>query len=153
MNSLNQQKDTNPKKKSKMSQWCDKIIGTNDGDFRGVTIGQDFEAIRKIEKMKLLDEGEDFMTFSCTNDDFELIDISYFGKNQKLDSIKVNVYLNHQADSELLLNEMKTQFTEKFGIPVIEGDGLYWHHDRLHTVSLKNRSHTLDNGIVITIEC
>lgn len=135
-----------------MSQWCDKIIGTNDGDFRGVTIGQDFEAIRKIEKMKLLDEGEDFMTFSCTNDDFELIDISYFGKNQKLDSIKVNVYLNHQADSELLLNEMKTQFTEKFGIPVIEGDGLYWHHDRLHTVSLKNRSHTLDNGIVITIE-
>lgn len=86
MNSLNQQKDTNPKKKSKMSQWCDKIIGTNDGDFRGVTIGQDFEAIRKIEKMKLLDEGEDFMTFSCTNDDFELIDISYFGKNQKLDS-------------------------------------------------------------------
>ncbi len=152
MRSLKQQKENQPKKKSKILQWCDKIIGIGEGDFRGVTIGQDFDQIKNIEKMELLDEGDDFMTFSCTNDDFELIDISYFGKDRKLNAIKVNVYLNHQQDSELLLNELKSQFSEKFGIPVTEGDGLYWHHDRLHTVSLKNRSHTLDNGLVITIE-
>lgn len=152
MRSLEQQKENQPKKKSKILHWCDKIIGTGEGDFRGVTIGQNFDQIKKIEKMELLDEGEDFMTFSCTNDDFELIDISYIGQNQKLSAIKVNVYLNHQQDSQSLLEELKTQFSEKFGIPVIDGEGIFWHHDRLKTVSLKNRSHTLDNGLVITIE-
>ncbi len=86
---------TEPVVSTNQSELLRTIIAPQGGDFRGFKFGDPLSKIKAEEKFELFEDSTDHVGFTYETENFEAIDILYYlDKNQALNSIRVDVYLN-----------------------------------------------------------
>ncbi len=91
------------------------IISPQGGDFRGFKLGDPLSKIKADEQFELFEDSTTHVGFMYETENYEAIDILYYlDKNQALNSIRVDVYLNNADDVQNLLEQFDTYLSGKY---------------------------------------
>ena len=111
--------DSNPD--MTVSDWVEKLAGTDDGLFRGVNLGDDVSVVKSKENSEPFEEDAAHVGYTIDHPNLESTDIQYFlDKNKKVTRIEVDIYLNNRQSVDTHLKELKAYFTRRYGNPTQE---------------------------------
>ncbi len=147
---------TYPKKRSvdaSVTKLANKIFNKSEGVFRGFEFGEDLDEIIAKEKFKIFEREKDYVGVSFSNSKLETIDILYF-KNifNKLEKIRVDVFLNTEQDSNQLFDYVFHQIFEKHGFPIPIHLGFCWNRANEPKISLSKVNNKVEQGILLIFE-
>lgn len=129
-----------------------KIIGNQEGVFRGYEFGDD---LRKIQESEVLEQFEDVKTnigYTFDSPTMETVDILYFrDAEDKLKSINIDIYLNSEEESKQMLQAFTNYFTVRYGEPTVQIGLPTWETDEV-TAKIKMIRTKLDTGLQIQLE-
>jgi hypothetical protein len=106
---------TEPVVSTNQSELLKLIITPQGGDFRGFTMGDPLSKIKANERFELFEDSTSHVGFTYETENFEAVDIIYYlDKNQALNSIRVDVYLNDAAAVRNLSEQFDTYLSGKY---------------------------------------
>lgn len=129
-----------------------KIFGQGNAAFRGFNLGDNISDVYQKESLTLFEENEGKLAYTYETANFQMVDIYYlYNREQKLDSIKVDLFLIDDSTAAKTQNALSTYFTLKYGKSIDEfTHGAQWNMKSGQNVKIENVSKGLDHGLVIT---
>lgn len=119
--------------KSPLAQYgesFEKVMRSDTGLFRGLTLGVSKEQIAKSEPIGLKEEdsndGIDYLFYELGIDSTTSYTIAYYCPDNRLNNIEADIYLLNEPQAAELFTSFKTYFEKKYGKPETEGDFLLW---------------------------
>jgi hypothetical protein len=129
-----------------------KILGNQEGLFRGYEFGDD---LRKIQESEVLEQFEDVKThigYSFDSANLETVDILYFRNSEdRLKAINIDIYLNSEESSEQMLQVFTNYLNTKYGKSTVNDSYITWESDEV-SVKIKMVKTKLDTGLQIILE-
>lgn len=102
-----------------VSDWLEKLVGPEDGLFRGVNLGDAVSVVKEKETLEPFEEDAAHVGYTLDYPNLESTDIQYFlDKDKKVIRIDVDIYLNNRTSVDTHLKELTAYFTQKYGSPV-----------------------------------
>lgn len=133
---------------SELSPTAQKILGSYKGIVRNKTWGQEMTTIKEsLEKSE--NQPADGVSFTYYLDDTDLnfVDISYTGKNGRLNAIKFDVFLEETNDVSSLKAELVSFLNKKFSKSTeIDPQKVTWKYEKTQIV-LEDVSTSKDPGL------
>lgn len=106
---------TEPVVSTNQSELLKLVLSPQGGDFRGFKFGDPLSKIKADEKFELFEDSTHHVGFTYETENFEAIDILYYlDKNQALNSIRVDVYLNDATAVRNLSEQFDTYLSGKY---------------------------------------
>jgi len=130
-----------------LSPITQKILGSYKGIIRDKIWGQAMNTIKEsLEKSE--NQPADGVSFTYYLDDTDLnfVDISYTGKEGKLNAIKFDVFLENASEVNSLKNEMKEFLGVKYGVFKEVNEKITWGNEKTQIV-LEDVSTSKDPGL------
>lgn len=131
-----------------LSPMAQKILGSYKGIIRDKSWGQQIETIQEsLEKSENQpDNGVSFTNY-LDDSDLNFVDISYTGKEGRLNAIKFDVFLEEKAEVSSLKTELVTFLNKKFSKPKdINALKTSWSYEKTQIV-LEDVSTSKDPGL------
>ncbi|GAB3890541.1 hypothetical protein GCM10028803_01440 [Larkinella knui] len=129
-----------------VSDWLEKLVGSEDGLFRGVNLGDAVSVVKENENGEPFEEDAAHIGYTIDYPNLESTDIQYFlDKNKKVIRIDVDIYLNNRASVDTHLQELTAYFTRKYGNAVEKS----WNAAG-HRITLADVSKGKDFGLKLT---
>lgn len=127
------------------------IIGSNNDTpgsvIRGVAFGDPVSKVKAQEKLEIFEETPDHIGYTSETQQLESIDVQYFfGTDQKVNKITVDVYLNSDESTQQLWNAGKSHFTKIYAQPKDNKGILVWSQKSVR-VNMENVSKGKDFGL------
>jgi len=101
------------------------ILKSTGGDFRNITIGASFDQVKRNENDSfLVDQMESYLHYEYVLDMGNSYTVTYdFSSTNELYEIESTAYFDVIEDANLLFNDFKAHFTQKYGVSKKEEDG------------------------------
>ncbi len=134
---------------SNQSALLQTIIGTTTPEsiIRGVSFGDPISKVKATETFEMFEEMGDHLGYTFETPQFETIDVQYFtGKDQKVNKITIDVYLNSADATKQLWEAGKKHFSEIYESPKQDGQILIWNKKSVR-VNMENVSTGKDFGL------
>ncbi|MFC5412686.1 hypothetical protein ACFPMF_25395 [Larkinella bovis] len=129
------------------SDWLAKLMGPNDGLFRGVKLGDAVSDVKAKEEAEPFEEDADHLGYTIEYENLESVDIQYFlDKNKKVSGIQVDIYLNNRKSVDEHTKELTDYFTRQYGQPAQQS----WKIAGKDRVTLTDVSKGKDFGLKLT---
>jgi len=143
---------TEPVVSTNQSELLKLIISPQGGDFRGFKLGDPLSKIKANERFELFEDSTTHVGFTYETENFEAIDILYYlDKNQALNSIRVDVYLNDAVAVGNLSEQFDTYLSGKYTPEKRETKSSDWRGKGGLSVSLKDVSKGKDFGLRLSM--
>lgn len=113
-------------KLSEKGEMLEKIILTEEGHFRGITIGDKIDKVKNVEKAALADEDKDYLYYDINLNENDFYNIAYSFDESGLYEIMVDVNFDNKAEVEELFNSFDKYFTDKYGEGFMEENFTIW---------------------------
>ena len=128
-----------------------KIFGQGNAAFRGFNLGDNISDVYQKETLTLFEENEGELAYTYETDNFQMVDIYYrYNMEQKLDEIKIDLFLSNDSTAQKTQNALSTYFTLKYGKEVKAfPKGAQWNLNSEQSVKIENVSKGLDHGLQI----
>jgi hypothetical protein len=124
------------------------ILSPQGGDFRGFKFGDPLSKIKSGETFELFEDSTNHVGFTYETENFEAIDILYYiDKNQALNSIRVDVYLNDANAVQNLFEQFDTYLSGKYTPDKKQGKATTWRGKGGIMVTLNDVSKGKDYGL------
>lgn len=124
------------------------ILSPQGGDFRGFKFGDPLSKIKSGETFELFEDSTNHVGFTYETENFEAIDILYYiDKNQALNSIRVDVYLNDANAVQNLFEQFDTYLSGKYTPDKKQGKTTTWRGKGGIMVTLNDVSKGKDYGL------
>lgn len=134
------------------SELLQTVLGKPGGDFRGVKFGDPISKIKELESFELFEDSTDHVGFTYETENFEAIDVMYYlDKNQLLNGIRVDVYLNDAASVKGLWTQFETYLSGKYVMDKKQGKVAFWKDKGGRMVKLEDVSKGKDFGLRLSI--
>ncbi|GAB3929686.1 hypothetical protein [Larkinella terrae] len=131
-----------------VSDWLEKLVGPDDGLFRGVSTGDAVSVVKEKESAEPFEEDAAHVGYTIDYPNLESTDIQYFlDKNKKVSGIQVDIYLNNRQSVDTHLKELTAYFTRKYGNPVQQT----WKASGNNRITLKDVSKGKDFGLKLVL--
>ena len=125
---------------------------TNDTDWRGINLGDDFAKVKTTEKGESFESDAKHVGYTVEFQNLETADMLYYQANQKVSAIDVDLFLNSRQSVTDYQKELEPYFTSRYGSPKKQGDGTIWSVSNSKIVTLKDVSKGKDFGLKVKIE-
>jgi hypothetical protein len=143
---------TEPVVSTNQSELLKLIISPQGGDFRGFKLGDPLNKIKADEKFELFEDSTTHVGFTYETENFEAIDILYYlDKNQALNSIRVDVYLNDANAVSNLSEQFDTYLSGKYTPDKREAKSSDWQGKGGLYIVLKDVSKGKDFGLRLSM--
>lgn len=140
--------DTEPVVSTNPSELLRLILSPQGGDFRGFKFGDPLSKIKSGETFELFEDSTNHVGFTYETENFEVIDILYYlDKNQALNSIRVDVYLNDANAVRNLSEQFDTYLSGKYTPDKKQGKTTTWRGQGGLVVTLEDVSKDKDYGL------
>lgn len=140
--------DTEPVVSTNPSELLRLILSPQGGDFRGFKFGDPLSKIKSGETFELFEDSTNHVGFTYETENFEAIDILYYlDKNQALNSIRVDVYLNDANAVRNLSEQFDTYLSGKYTPEKKQGKTTTWRGQGGLVVTLEDVSKDKDYGL------
>ncbi|CAG4989694.1 hypothetical protein DYBT9275_00347 [Dyadobacter sp. CECT 9275] len=128
---------------SDQSALLQEILGSSsEGVLRGITFGDPISKVKATETYEMFEELPDHLGYTHETAQLETIDIQYFlTKENTVNKIAVDVYLNSDAATRQLWQTGQSHFTEKYGTAQGDKKLLTWNKN-----SVKIRMEDVSQG-------
>lgn len=114
---------------------------------RGVSFGDPVSKVKATETFEMFEEAADHLGYTMETPQLETIDVQYFiNKDKKVESIRVDVYLNSADATKQLWNAGKAHFSETYATPKEEGKVVTWNKNAVR-VNMEDVSSGKDYGL------
>ena len=119
------------------------VLGSSsEGILRGVSFGDPISKVKASETYEMFEELPDHLGYTHETAQLEAIDVQYFlTKENTVNKITVDVYLNSEAATKQLWQTGQTHFTEKYGASQGDKKLLTWNKN-----SVKVRMEDVSKG-------
>ncbi len=133
---------------SNQSELLKKIIGTpGQGLFRGINFGDNISKVRSMERFEMFEDTPTHVGFTHETENLESVDVLYyFDKNNRVNGVSVDVFLNSEKSVKELMYQFETYLSGKFGASTRSKNTLDWTTAKT-LVRLQNASQGRDFGI------
>ncbi|GAB3259212.1 hypothetical protein GCM10027347_22620 [Larkinella harenae] len=132
-----------------VSDWLEKLVGSEDGLFRGVKLGDGVAVVKEKENAEPFEEDAAHVGYTIEYENLESVDIQYFLDNgKKVNRIQVDIYLNNRQSVDTHRQELETYFTKRYGTPSQQS----WKVAPNSLVTLKDVSKGKDFGLKLTFD-
>lgn len=135
---------------SNQSALLETMLGTAQAEgsiLRGVAFGDLVSKVKATETFEMFEEAPDHLGYTMETPQLETIDVQYFiNKDKKVESIRVDVYLNSADATKQLWNAGKAHFSEKYAAPKEEGKVVTWNKNAVR-VNMEDVSAGKDYGL------
>lgn len=126
------------------------MLGTTPAEgsiIRGVSFGDPVSKVKATETFEMFEEMPDHLGYTMETPQLETMDVQYFiNKDKKVESIRVDVYLNSADATKQLWNAGKSHFSEKYAAPKEEGKVVTWNKNSVR-VNMEDVSSGKDYGL------
>lgn len=128
------------------------VLGKAGGDFRGINFNDPISKIKELETFELFEDSTNHVGFTYETENFEAIDVLYYlDKNQLLNGIRVDVYLNDANSVKGLWAQFETYLSGKYAIDKKQGNAAYWKDKGGRLVKLEDVSKGKDFGLRLSM--
>ncbi|WP_461108144.1 hypothetical protein [Spirosoma koreense] len=124
---------------------------TNDSDWRGINLGDDFTKVKATEKGEAFESDARHIGYTIEFPNLETSDVLYYQADQKVSAIDVDLFLNSRQSVDAYTKELEPYFTARYGAPKTGNGGTIWTGPGGKTVLLKDVSKGKDFGLKIKI--
>lgn len=114
---------------SNQSALLQTVLGaaTPESIIRGISFGDPVSKVKATETFEMFEEVSDHLGYTLETPQFETIDVQYFtNKDQKVNKITIDVYLNSADATKQLWEAGKKHFSETYDAPKEDGKTLIW---------------------------
>lgn len=130
-----------------VSDWLEKLVGSEEGLFRGVNLGDGVAVVKEKETGDPFEEDASHVGFTIEYENLESADIQYFlDKDKKVDRIEVDIYLNNRKSVDEHAKEVTAHFNRKYGVSPEQN----WKVTGGRQIALKDVSKGKDFGLKLT---
>ncbi|WP_234735397.1 hypothetical protein [Tellurirhabdus bombi] len=127
-----------------------KLIGSSEGLFRGVSLGDALADVKAKEKLEQFEKSDSHVGYSFEYPNLESADILYFhNKTGQINKIDVDLYLNDKKSLEKFNRELTDYFTQRFGKVTQQGKEMTWQAANTHLV-MKDVTKGTNYGLKLT---
>lgn len=128
------------------------VLGKAGGNFRGLNFNDPISKVKELETFELFEDSTDHVGFTYETENFEAIDVLYYlDKNQLLNGIRVDVYLNDANSVKGLWSQFETYLSGKYAIDKKQGKVAFWKDKGGRMVKLEDVSKGKDFGLRLSI--
>lgn len=134
---------------SNQSTLLQNILGaaTPESIIRGISFGDPVSKVKATETFEMFEEVGDHLGYTIETPQFETIDVQYFtNKDQKVNKITIDVYLNSADATKQLWEAGKKHFSETYEAPKEDGKMLIWNKKSVR-VNMEDVSKGKDFGL------
>ncbi|MGV3557148.1 hypothetical protein [Larkinella arboricola] len=104
------------------SDWLEKLVGPEDGMFRGINLGDPVITVKAKENAEPFEEDASHIGYTIEYENLESFDVQYFlDKGKKVERIEVDVYLNNRQSVDHHKKELTAYFNRRFGSSTKQG--------------------------------
>ena len=135
---------------SNQSELLKTIIGTpGQGLFRGINFGDNISKVRSMELFEMFEDTPTYVGFTHETENLESVDVLYyFDKNNRVNGVSVDVFLNSEKSVKELMYQFETYLSGKFGASTRSKNAFDWKTAKTR-VRLQDASQARDFGIKI----
>lgn len=134
---------------SNQSTLLQTVLGTSAPEtvIRGIAFGDVVSKVKATETFEMFEETPDHLGYTSETPQLETIDVQYFtGKDQKVNKITIDVYLNSAVATKELWNAGKAHFTQNYDAPKENAKLLTWTKNAIR-VNMEDVSKGKDFGL------
>lgn len=134
---------------SNQSALLQTVLGaaTPESIIRGISFGDPVSKVKATETFEMFEEVSDHLGYTLETPQFETIDVQYFtNKDQKVNKITIDVYLNSADATKQLWEAGKKHFSETYEAPKEDGKTLIWNKKSVR-VNMEDVSTGKDFGL------
>ncbi|MBN8826166.1 MULTISPECIES: hypothetical protein [unclassified Spirosoma] len=118
---------------------------TADSDWRGITLGDDFDKVKGAEKGEPFESDDDHVGYTIEFKNLESADMLYYQTAKKVSAIDVDLFLNNRESVNAYQKELGAYFTAHYGTPKAN----QWTSPNGITVTMKDVSKGKDFGLKV----
>ena len=131
------------------------IILTGEGNFRGISIGENIEKVKGKEKAKLVTEEKDYLYYNLPLDSSNFFDLSYYFDYSGLYEIMFDATFDKKTKADELFKSFYDYYTAQYGTPQIQEKFHIWKTSSSISkhieIALVNKSEIPENGYISLI--
>ncbi|MGB3949011.1 MAG: hypothetical protein WBM13_13585 [Bacteroidia bacterium] len=104
-----------------LNHFAEKVIGNNEGVFRGLNLGDNLNKVQKSEEAQLLEADSAYLYYEYFLDDsIGSYNITYNFDEKGLYEIQSSIFINDADQTENVINQFKSYFDKFYGTSVSE---------------------------------
>jgi len=104
-----------------------RILRTDTGLFRGISLGMELSQVKQLENEQKPDEEEsNYLSYAFAFHD-TLSGNYYYDFEEGLDEIGVDIFREKAKECDWIFNELKEYYTRRYGQPTVENNMLLWY--------------------------
>jgi hypothetical protein len=115
-----------PKIEDYGNNFLQEIIVTEEGHFRGMSIGDDIEKVRSGETAELIENERNYLFYSQKINDADYYNVAYYFDKSGLFDINFTSNFASKQNADALFIDLKDYFEKLYGDPKSEQDYLVW---------------------------
>ena len=99
----------------KYDSFFKEVIRSENGVFRGLSLGVQLDSVLKIEKVKAIEADDSYLYYEFQVDTIGTYNITYTFNEKGLAEIQSDVFINNQTNTDGVFNAFKSYFDEHYG--------------------------------------
>lgn len=105
--------------KSKLAEYgpvLENVMQSDEGAFRGFSLGDAFDSIQKTEKVPPIESDENYLYYEYSIDTLGTYNVAYNFEEKALNEIQSDIFINNSSKTEEVYNNFKKYFDLHYGV-------------------------------------
>ncbi len=124
---------------------------TSDSHWRGLSLGDDFDTVKKIEKDAPFEQDVRHAGYAIDFPNLESMDVLYEQQHETISAITADLYLNNRSAVNAYKKELSEYFTNRYGMATVVNGNPVWNGPVNEQFRLIDVSKGKDFGLKVSI--